>query len=86
MNRGIEVLQTCALPLGHGAVEFTLYYYSREFSVCQGEKAFFKNFIISAVFSPFQGMQTAPQAIPDFLTPLLFYAIMKPITQKAVLL
>ena len=35
LNRGIEVLQTCALPLGHGAVQFMLYYYSRGFWICQ---------------------------------------------------
>ena len=46
MNRGIEVLQTCALPLGHGAVQFTLYYYNREFFVCQEGKEFFEKFLI----------------------------------------
>ena len=33
---GIRVLQTRALPLGHGAVFRMLYYYSRVRGVCQG--------------------------------------------------
>ena len=36
MNRGIEVLQTFALPLGYDAVFIVLCYYNKVFRVCQG--------------------------------------------------
>ena len=68
MNRGIKVLQTCALPLGHGAVEFTLYYYSRDFYVCQEGKTFFDNFIIFAYLAPYYGMKKAMECACLHLT------------------